>query len=168
MVLKQIKFYKGDKKVFQIPKEDLDNLKAKFMNLFTIYYKGIKNNKNFNFEKKEDEVLFKYIIYAIDISILKNWSNNVIEKVFKEEKIEEKRYAQSSYFSYWFGTSNIDEKKLFTEEEQKKLNELINDETNNNEINKEQNDLQIEFILDEGGIICSKNVQSSKVSLIEG
>ena len=72
MVLKQIKFYKGDKKVFQIPKEDLDNLKAKFMNLFTIYYKGIKNNKNFNFEKKEDEVLFKYIIYAIDISILKN------------------------------------------------------------------------------------------------
>ena len=49
-----------------------------------------------------------------------------------------------------------------------KLNELINDETNNNEINKEQNDLQIEFILDEGGIICSKNVQSSKVSLIEG
>ena len=49
-----------------------------------------------------------------------------------------------------------------------KLNELINDEKNNNEINKEQNDLQIEFILDEGGIICSKNVQSSKVSLIEG
>ncbi len=28
--------------------------------------------------------------------------------------------------------------------------------------------IQIEFILDEGGIICSKNVQSSKVSLIEG
>ena len=169
MVLKQIKYYKGDKTIFQIPKEVLESYKEKFMNLFTIYYKGIKKNSNFILDNKNDKELFEHIIYVVDISILYNWCNNVIEKVFKEEKIEEKKYAQSSYFSYWFGTSNIDEKKLFSDEEQKKLSELMNNELDlNQEGNKQQNNLQIEFILDEGGIVCSQNEKSSKVSIIEG
>ena len=49
MILKTIKYYKGNKNIFNIPKSVLDDYKEKFVNLFQQFYKNIEENPQYEF-----------------------------------------------------------------------------------------------------------------------
>jgi hypothetical protein len=128
MILKTIKYYRGNKNIFNIPKSVLDKYKEKFTELFGQYYKNIEENPEYEFELEEDKYLFRKILTCVDINILSSWSDKIIEQEFKQKKIEEKRGAKSGgYFSFFFGLSNANEDELFTEAEQKKLAEILSE-----------------------------------------
>ena len=170
-VIKYIKYYKGDKRMFNLPEFAMKDYKTNYIEIFETYFKLIKSNKEVNLEKNKKD-FFEKIIYIIDLNILKKWSNEVIEKVFRDEKIEEKKYNSQSYFSYFFGYKNdikIDEKTFFNEEEQKQLYEILHgnkDEEENLNENFENN-ISLKFFLNKGKITCIKNLNHTKNILIE-
>ena len=172
MILKTIKYYRGNKNIFNIPKSVLDKYKEKFTELFGQYYKNIEENPDYEFELEEDKYLFRKILTCVDINILSSWSDKIIEQEFKQKKIEEKRGAKSGgYFSFFFGLSNANEDELFTEEEQKKLAEILNEGDNKKEKDKDdllRDDLFVEFKLTEGIVTCSKNIISKTMKINEG
>ena len=172
MILKTIKYYKGNKNIFNIPKSVLNDYKEKFVNLFQQYYKNIEENPQYEFELEEDKYLFKKILTCVDINILSSWADKIIEQDFKQKKINEKKESKKGgYFSYFFGFGGGDEEELFTEEEQKKLSEILGEGENNKEKDKDdllRDDLFVEFKLAEGVITCSKNIMSKTMKINEG
>ena len=128
MILKTLKYYKGNKNIFNIPKDVLNKYKEQFTNLFSQYYKNIEEDPNYDFELEEDKYLFRKILKCVDINILSSWADKVIEQEFKQKKIEEKKGEKGGgYFSFFFGLANVNEDELFTEAEQKKLAEILNE-----------------------------------------
>ena len=174
MILKTIKYYKGNKNIFNIPKSVLDKYKEQFNTLFAQYYKNIKEKPDYKFELDEDQYLFQKILTCVDINILCSWSDKIIEQDFKQKKIEEKKESKKGgYFSFFFGFGGGDdsEEDLFTEEEKKKLAEILNEDETNKEKDKDdlmRDDIFVEFKLTEGIITCSKNSMSKTMKINEG
>ena len=171
MIVRQIKFLRGNRNIFSIPKDVLEKYNEKFNELFEKFFKNRKTNVNYVFDEgSEESELFKEIVYNVDIKVLNSWSKTVIEKVFKNEKIEEKKYSQQSYFSYWFGYgSKIDESKLLSKEEEEKLHELFHKkESDSTASNKDRNDISIAFTLNKGSLNFIKKNISKNSNLSEG
>ena len=103
MTLKTLKYYKGDKNIFNIPNDIIEQYKEKFIELYTKYHKKLEENKDYKIEVEEDEYLLKKIMSCIDIELLCTWSDKIIEQDFKDKKIEEKKSKNSGgYFSFFF------------------------------------------------------------------
>ena len=172
MILKTIKFYRGNKNIFNVPKSILDKYKDQFVNLYQQYYKKIEENPEYNFELEEDRYLFRKILTCVDINILSSWADKIIEQDFKQKKIEEKKESKKGgYFSFFFGFGGSNEEELFTEEEQKKLAEILGEGEEKKEKDKDdllRDDLFVEFKLAEGVFICSKNIMSKTMKINEG
>lgn len=158
MVVRQMKYLRGNKNIFSIPQNVMDEYKKNFNDLFENFFISKKKNQNFQFdEKSENFQKFYEIIYCVDIKLLQGWSKTIIEKIFKNEKIEEKKYAQQSYFSYFFGYgSKVDESKILSKEEEEKLMELFQSKEKVSLSNKDRNDLTINFTLSSGSFKCIK------------
>ena len=62
MILKTIKYYRGNKNIFNISKSVLNTYKDKFTNLFGQYYKKSQEDPEYDFELEEDKYLFKKIL----------------------------------------------------------------------------------------------------------
>ena len=172
MILKTIKYYKGNKNIFNIPKSVIDDYKEKFVSLFEQYYKKIEENPEYDFESEEDKYLFRKILTCVDINILSSWSDKIIEQEFKQKKINEKKESKKGgYFSYFFGFGGGGDEEVFTEEEQKKLAEILGEDKNNKEKDKDdilRDDIFVEFKLTEGVVTCSKNIMSKTMKITEG
>jgi len=172
MILKTLRYYRGNKNVFNIPKSVLSKYKEQFTNLFGQYYKNVEKDPKYEFELEEDKYLFKKILTCVDINILSSWADKIIEQDFKQKKIEEKKESKKGgYFSFFFGFGSSNEEELFTEEEQKKLAEILNENDNEKVKDKDdelRDDLFVEFKLTEGIITCSKNIISKTLKINEG
>ena len=172
MILKTLRYYRGNKNVFNIPKSVLSKYKEQFTNLFGQYYKKVEEDPKYEFELEEDKYLFKKILTCVDINILSSWADKIIEQDFKQKKIEEKKESKKGgYFSFFFGFGSSNEEELFTEEEQKKLAEILNENDNEKVKDKDdelRDDLFVEFKLTEGIITCSKNIISKTLKINEG
>ena len=138
MILKTLKYYRGYKNAFNIPKNVLAKYKDQFTNLFGQYYKNIEENPNYEFELEEDKYLFRKILTCVDINILSSWADKIIEQDFKQKKIEEKKESKKGgYFSYFFGFGSSSEEELFTEEEQKQLAQILHENEDEKKNNKD-------------------------------
>ena len=172
MILKTLKYYRGYKNAFNIPKNVLAKYKEQFTNLFGQYYKNIEENPNYEFELEEDKYLFRKILTCVDINILSSWSDKIIEQDFKQKKIEEKKESKKGgYFSYFFGFGSSSEEELFTEEEQKQLAQILHENEDEKKKDKDdelRDDLFVEFKLIEGIITFSKNIFSKTMKINEG
>ena len=174
MSLKTLKYYKGDKTVFNIPKEVLDQYKEQFVKLYTKHHKKLEENMDYKIEPEEDEYLLKKIMSCVDTNLLCSWSDKIIEQDFKDKKIEEKKAKNSGgggYFSFFFGFGAKAEDPIFTEEEEKKLAEILAQDNKKKEKDPEdlkRDDLYLEFKLSEGSLICSKQIISKTMKIEEG
>ena len=172
MTLKTLKYYKGDKNIFNIPNDIIEQYKEKFIELYTKYHKKLEENKDYKIEVEEDEYLLKKIMSCIDIELLCTWSDKIIEQDFKDKKIEEKKSKNSGgYFSFFFGFGAKQEEPIFTEEEEKKLAEILKENNKKKEKDPEdlkREDLFVEFKLIEGSMECSKNIESKTMKINEG
>ena len=172
MTLKTLKYYKGNKNIFNIPKTVLDKYQEQFVDLYTKYHKKLEEDKNYKIEVEEDEYLLKKIISSVDVNLLCTWSDKIIEQDFKQKKIEEKKSQNSGgYFSFFFGFGAKQEDPIFTEEEEKKLAEILKADNQKKEKCEEdlkRDDLYIEFKLSEGSMVCSKNIVSKTMKINEG
>ena len=172
MTLKTLKYYKGDKDVFNIPKEVIEKYQEQFVDLYTKYHKNLEENTNYKIEAEEDEYLLKKIISCVDINLLCTWADKIIEQDFKNKKIEEKKSKNSGgYFSFFFGFGAQTEEPIFSEEEEKKLAEILKADDENkgkDEEDLKRDDLFIEFKLAEGSVVCSQNIISKTMKIQEG
>ena len=171
MTLRTLKYYKGNKNIFNIPKNILEQYKEKFIELYSKYHKKFEENKEYKIEVEEDEFLLKKIMTCVDIDLLCTWSDKIIEQDFKDKKIEEKKSKNTGgYFSFFFGFGAKTEDPIFTEEEEKKLAEILKADNQKKEIDPEdlkREDLFIEFKLIEGSMECSKNTISKTMKINE-
>ena len=172
MTLRTLKYYKGNKNIFNIPKNILEQYKEKFIELYSKYHKKFEENKEYKIEVEEDEFLLKKIMACVDIDLLCTWTDKIIEQDFKDKKIEEKKSKNTGgYFSFFFGFGAKTEDPIFTEEEEKKLAEILKADNQKKEIDPEdlkREDLVIEFKLIEGSMECSKNTISKTMKINEG
>ena len=172
MTLKTIQYYKGDKNIFNIPQESIDKYKEQFIDLFTKYHKNFSEDLNYKIESEEDEILFKKILSCVDINLICSWADKIIEQDIKEKKIEEKKSKnKGGYFNFFFGFGAKEEEPIFTEEEEQKLAEILNQDSKKKEKCEEdlkREDLYVEFKLSEGSLVCSKNIISKTMNINEG
>ena len=157
MVIRQIKFSKGNENIFKIPDIIRENYKEKFNNYFKIYFKENDNNNNNEINEsqmtEEEKNEFKKIIELTELKDLYIWSKPVLQEIYTEKKKEEKKNAQKGYFSSWLGSS-INEKDLISPEEEEKIEEILSNAVKeattliiNNEI---ETKLQLNFELKKG------------------
>ena len=172
MTLKTLKYYKGNKNVFNIPKEVIEKYQEQFVELHTKYHKQLEEDPKYKIEVEEDEYLLKKIMSCVDISLLCTWADKIIEQDFKQKKIEEKKSKNTGgYFSFFFGLGAQAEDPIFTEEEEKKLAEILEEDNKKKEKDEEdlkRDDLFLEFKLTEGSVICSKDLNSKTMKIQEG
>ena len=172
MTLKTLKYYKGNKNVFNIPKEVIEKYQEQFVDLYTKYHKQLEEDPKYKIEVEEDEYLLKKIMSCVDISLLCTWADKIIEQDFKQKKIEEKKSKNTGgYFSFFFGLGAQAEDPIFTEEEEKKLAEILEEDNKKKEKDEEdlkRDDLFLEFKLTEGSVICSKDLNSKTMKIQEG
>ena len=123
-------------------------------------------------EQNTYATILKKIISSVDVNLLCTWSDKIIEQDFKQKKIEEKKSQNSGgYFSFFFGFGAKQEDPIFTEEEEKKLAEILKADNQKKEKCEEdlkRDDLYIEFKLSEGSMVCSKNIVSKTMKINEG
>ena len=158
---------KNQKHIFDIPKEELDKYKQDFERLYKKYY--LIYNENKKTEKiTENELSQLYeILEIIDIKDLYIWSSKVLEEIFTTKKMEEKKYNNTSYFGYIFGTK-FNEDELISKEEKDKIKELLTMDINKAMKiikNKDrETKLQIDFILNEGSFKFTKFFNEQKIT----
>ena len=112
------------------------------------------------------KTLYK-ILEITDLKDLFIWSSKVLEEIFTEKKIEEKKYNNSTYLGYIFG-NKFNEEELITKEEKDKIKELLTMEINkamkiiqNEDI---ETKLQIDFVLNEGSFKFTKYFNKQKIT----
>ena len=155
MVIRQIKYSKGNENIFKIPDIIRENYKEKFNTYFKIYFKENDNNNEIKESEmnEEEKNEFKKIIELTELKDLYIWSKPVLQEIYTEKKKEEKKNAQKGYFSSWLGSS-INEKDLISPEEEEKIEEILSNAVKeattliiNNEI---ETKLQLNFELKKG------------------
>ena len=168
MIMLQIRFIKNkNKNIFDIPKILIDEYRKDFEKLYKKYYLIYNENKKTEtITQKELNQLYK-ILEITDIQDLYIWSSKVLEEIFTEKKMEEKKYNNSTYLGYIFG-NKFNEDELITKEEKDKIKELLTMEINkamkiikNKDI---ETKLQIDFILNEGSFKFTKYFNEQKVT----
>ena len=166
MVIKQLKFSKGNLTIFSPSQSLLQSNQNQFSSLFKKYYKD--QEKGLNEEELND---FKYILEVTELKDLFIWSKPVLQEVFKDQKKEEKKGAQNGYFYSFFGRS-INENDLITKEEEEKIEEILSTavkEATSLIINNEtETKLQVFFTLNEGSFKFSKFINASNANITEG
>ena len=123
MIMLQIRFIKNkNKNIFDIPKILIDEYRKDFEKLYKKYYLIYNENKKTEtITQKELNQLYK-ILEITDIQDLYIWSSKVLEEIFTEKKMEEKKYNNSTYLGYIFG-NKFNEDELITKEEKDKIKE---------------------------------------------
>ena len=168
MIIGQIRYIKNNNKnIFKLPKLLIDEYKKDFEKLYKRYYL-FKNDNKIKEELNEKELNQLYKILEItDLKDLYIWSRPVLQEIFTERKKEEKKYNNTTYLGYIFG-SKFNEDELITKEEHEKINEILT-----NQINKAMkliiNDdletkLQVDFILNEGSFKFTKFFNDQKIT----
>jgi hypothetical protein len=168
MIVFQIKYIKkNNKNIFNIYKILVDEYQKTFELLYKKYY--LIHNENKKTETLTDKELRQlyYIIEITDLNDLYIWSSKVLEEIFTEKKMEEKKYNNTSYLGYIFGTK-FNEDELITKEEKDKIKELLTIDINKamkiiTNLDKETK-LQIDFILNEGSFKFTKYFNEQKIT----
>ena len=150
---------KNQKDIFNIPKELIYIYKQEFEILYKKYYLIYNENKKTETLTEEELNQLYYILEITDIKDLYIWSSKVLEEIFTAKKMEEKKYNNTSYLGYIFGTK-FKEDELITKEEKDKIKELLTTDINKAmkilKNKDKETELQIDFILNEGSFKFSK------------
>ena len=168
MVSGQIKYIKNNNKnIFNIPKLLIDEYKKDFEKLYKKYYLSKNDNKkNESLNEKELNQLYK-ILEITDLKVLYIWSRKVLQEIFTERKKEEKKYNNSTYIGYFFG-SKFNDDELITKEEHEKIDEILTNEMNKVMkliiSNDSETKLQVDFILNEGSFKFTKYFNEQKIT----
>jgi hypothetical protein len=176
MLIKQIKYSKGDESQFKIPNYLLSTYEKDFKEIFKIFYKHygilssspstsyLNENENIILLGKKKYFYFKKILNLIELKEIFLWSKNVLQEIFTEKKKEE-NYLNKSYFSYFFG--GINDNDLLSKEEEEKINEILTNSINEATyeiINKDiETKFKLIFLLNEGNFkfsnfLINKNI----------
>ena len=168
MILWQKRYIKNyEKNIFDIPKIIIDEHKKNFEILYKKYYLIYNENKKTEtITEKELNQLYN-ILEVTDIKDLYIWSSKVLEEIFTTKKMEEKKYNNTSYLGYIFGTK-FNEDELISKEEKDKIKELLTVDINKAMKiikNKDrETKLQIDFILNEGAFKFTKYFSGKKIT----
>jgi len=134
--------------------EDFENLHKKFL----------KDTGSFD---EKEKARFLLVIENVDENLLYQWSIKGIKEFFTLQKKEENKKSKSSFVGKIFG-KKIDEENLLTLEEIKKIEEVIESSTKQlkNELilTSKEIKLKIEFLLNEGSFVFSRNKKETKES----
>ena len=168
MVIGQIRYIKNNNKnIFNLPKLLIDEYKKDFEKLYKRYYLSKNDNKkNETLNEKELNQFYK-ILEITDLKDLYIWSRKVLQEIFTERKKEEKKYNNSTYIGYIFG-SKFNDDELITKEEHEKIDEILTNEMNkamkliiSNDL---ETKLQVDFILNEGSFKFTKYFNEQKIT----
>ena len=168
MIVFQIKYIKkNNKNIFNIYKILVDEYQKTFELLYKKYYLIYNENKKTETLTDKELRQLYYIIEITDLNDLYIWSSKVLEEIFTEKKMEEKKYNNTSYLGYIFGTK-FNEDELITKEEKDKIKELLTIDINKamkiiTNLDKETK-LQIDFILNEGSFKFTKYFNEQKIT----
>jgi hypothetical protein len=168
MIVGQLKYIKDNKKnVFKLPNILIENYQKDFEELYKKYYLSKDSGKKTEELTEKELNKFIKIIEITELKVLYMWSRKVIQDIFTERKKEEKKYNNTTYIGYIFG-SKFNEDELITKEEQNKINEILTNEMDkamkliiNNDL---ETKLQIDFILNEGSFKFTKFFNKEKIT----
>ena len=168
MIVGQLRYIKNnDNNIFKLPPLLIEEYKKDFEKLYKRYYLSKNDNKKTEELTEKELNQFYKILEITDLKDLYIWSRTVLQDIFTERKKEEKKYNNTTYIGYIFGT-NFNEDELITKEEQNKINEILTNEMNKAMkliINIDlETKLQIDFILNEGSFKFTKFFNKQKIT----
>jgi len=120
MVIKRIRYNRGQLKSFDIPEAKMKNFEESFLKLFPVYLNSFSLNE-LSSEKIE---ILKRVVEVVDIDILYKWTIKVIRDFFVSNKKEQSRKEKVGAVWLLLGY-NIPEDQLLTKEEEDKVKEIL-------------------------------------------
>ena len=125
MVVKQIKYMKGNLNIFQIPEKTLKNYENIFKDVFPRYFLSLEKEKEKEKEKisGEDMIKLQKVVETVEMKDLYLWLKPCLQVIYEEQK-HKKKSEIGKFFSKFL---KKDEKKQveISEEEKKQIEDLV-------------------------------------------